>query len=615
MWLLDALDGARTAQGVRLERVNARGRRIDPAGRRVLRSSVTLMSGVRPQSPAGRRVPVPRSGTAPRAAVATIRPGRHRSAAQHRRRLGVGGGAAAWLAGIWAAHLIYWFVVFRFHLVQGDDYLNAGMSGQPGGRTTLAQWWSSYWVDYTQVNGRATDALVRALLAPGPWLWPLLAPVLFTLVAVLLWRWAADGVGPGRGDWRSVLPGAAGASWALIAVATLPRIGGDALFWMSSTVSYVVPTALTLFVGLRLAAWLRGEVTGVGQAVVTGGAILTAHLAHEISSFTTAALVTSCWFLRGRFRDRRLIAWTVTSAVGLTAQLLAPGFWARFGAFRDGGDDRGPGVWIQAVPTGAHHLWLTTWPVLVALVALVCAVLTAAATAGRVPASRARVAAGACAGGCALAIAAMAWRALATPPDSVEVGLPLLAVSWVSGALLVGGFLAAAPLLSSAGYPECALALAGATGAALLPVALGIATVRAFLPGLLWLLAATLAAAGPALAPRLAAHAFPARLDAVSGRVPRGLAVAALAAGCAIAVPASAVVLTGMMANDERWRPTGAQLEAAARGERATVSLPDSFPRPEYLYSRAFDRERYEGYIRLYYGLREEVEVTWPKTP
>ena len=571
----------------------------------------------------------------PRQVVATIRRGRHRQGADGRRGLsggwGWGGGTAAWLAGIWAAHLVYWFVVFRFHLVQGDDYLNAAMSGQPGGRTTFAQWWSNYWLDYTQVNGRATDALVRALLAPGPWLWPLLAPVLFTLVAVLLWRWAADGVGPGNGGWRSVLPGAAGASWALIALATLPGIGGDALFWMSSAVSYVVSSAISLFVGLRLAAYLRGEPTRTGQAVATGLAILAAHLLHEVSSFTTAALVASCWFLGGRVGDRRLVGWTCVSAVGLAVQLLAPGFWARFGVFRGARGDPGAVGWLQAVPTGAHHLWLITWPVLIALVALVGALLTTTAAAGRLPVRSARLAAAVCGLGCTLAVAAMVLRAALFPPASAEVSLPLQAMSWLAVALLGGGLAAAARLLAADGFRECALALVGAAGAALLPVVLGLATVRAFLPTFLWLLAATLAAAGAALQPRRAphtpygshtphgprtpygSHTSHARQGdlAASGPVARRVAIAALACGCAIAVPASALVLAGMAANAKRWQPAALQLEEAARGQRTRVSLPASFPRPEYLYVRAFDEARYGGYLRLYYGLPDEVEVTW----
>lgn len=585
------------------------------------------MTGARPYPPAGRRIPVMPNVPPPHQIAAAMRRGRHRQGSDGGHRLAGGwsggGRAGAWLAGIWAAHLVYWFVVFRFHLVQGDDYLNAGRSGQPGGRTTLAQWWSNYWFDYTQVNGRATDALVRALLAPGPWLWPLLAPVVFTLVAVLLWRWAADGVGPGSGGWRSVLPGAAGASWALIAIATLPGIGGDALFWMSSAVSYVVPSAITLFVGLRLAAYLRGEPTRTGQVVATGLAILAAHLLHEISSFTTAALVASCWFLGGRAGDRRLVGWTCVSAVGLAVQLLAPGFWARFGLFRGAGGDLGSVGWLQAVPTGAHHLWLMTWPVLIALVALVGALLTTTTAAGRAPDRSAKLAAAACVLGCALAVATRVLRATLFPPASAEVSLPLLAVSWLAVTLLGGGLAAAARRLAAAGFRECALALVGATGAALLPVVLGLATVRAVLPTFLWLLAATLAAAGPALQPRRAprtphgSHTPHARQGdlAASGLAARRVAIAALACGCAIAVPASALVLTGMAANAERWQPAALQLEEAARGQRTTVSLPASFPRPEYLYARAFDEGRYAGYLRLFYGLPDGVEVTWDTGP
>lgn len=585
---------------MRFDGDNARRPGIDPIGRPRTLGNLTGMTGARPQHVTGR----------PDSLVARV--GRHRRHVAGCRRLGVDGGTAAWLAGIWAAHLVYWFVVFRFHLLQGDDFLNAGKSGQPGGRTTLAQWWSSHWYDYTQVNGRAADSLVRALLAPGPWLWPVLAPGVFTVIAVLLWRWTADGFGPARPGWRLVLPAAAGASWALVAVATWPRIGGDALFWMSASMSYVVPTGVTLFIGLRLAAHLRGEPARTAQVAATAAAILAAHLLHEVSSFTTAALVVACWLLGGRRGDRTLVGWTVTSAVGLTAQLAAPGFWARFAVYSGDGGGRGGAGWPQTVPAGAYTLWLATWPVLVALVALVAALLAGGAAAGRLPARRAWVAAGAAGAGTVLGLLILALRALLGAPEGSAVAAPVTVLLWLATALLAGGLAAAAPPLATCGFRECALALAGAAGAVCLPLALGIGTVRAYLPTLVWLLAATLAAAGPALTPGRCAHLPRARCaEPHAGALQRRIAIAVLGSGCAIAVPASALVLTGMAANAARWEPAAAQLDEAARGARVEVTLPASFPRPEYLYARAFEQSHYEGFIRLYYGLPDDVELTW----
>ncbi|MEP7160843.1 MAG: DUF6056 family protein, partial [Dermatophilaceae bacterium] len=470
----------------------------------------------------------------------------------------------AWLVGIWGAHLAYWLLVFRSWLVQGDDYLNAAMAGRPDARTSWSQWWLGYWTDVTSVNGRATDALVRLLMAPGPWCWRLLGPVLFTVVAMLLWWWAVRGRlssanGSDRASRRAVVALAAlGATWVLVALAVCPPLGGDVLFWMSSTVSYVVPTALTVAVGMRLSAHVRGERTRRGQCVATGAAIMAAHLLHEVSSFTTVALVGATWLLAGSgARDRRLRAWTVTSIVGFALQMLAPGFWARFSTFRAGGSEPSASPVARGLDMIGHGV--LTWyavcgPILVVLLALWLPRLVHAVREGR----------------------ADGW---ASPQGT-----------------------------SARDSGDIILALAGVFGASALPILLGLGTVRAFLPAAIWLMAAVFVTLGSILLP-----ARSGQLGAPNaGVVARGIAVAAAAAAFVVSAPMAVAVASDMSANAERWAPTAAQLEQARRGERRDVHMPAGFPYPEYLYARAFDQRTYEQFMRVYYGLPDGVTLHWP---
>ncbi len=473
-----------------------------------------------------------------------------------------------WLVAIWGAHLAYWLVVFRSWLVQGDDYLNAAMAGRPDARTTWSQWWLGYWTDVTSVNGRASDALVRALMTPGTWAWRLLGPLLFTVVAMLLWWWAVHGRlgwrdGAERASRRAVVALAAlGATWVFVALAGCPQLGGDALFWMSSTVSYVVPTAITLAVGMSLRAHLRGEGGGRGWCAATGVAILAAHLLHEVSSFTTAALVVATWLLGGpAARNRRLRAWTITSVVGFALQMLAPGFWVRFTTFRAGGDEPS-GSWvargIDMIGRGTLTWFAVCGPVLVVLLALWLPRLVRAAREGQ-------------AGG---------WATTTATSRSAQDR---------------GGTI---------------LALAGAFGASALPILLGLGTVRAFLPAAIWLMAAVFATLGSILLPTRSGRVGAPDDDA--GVVARGMAVATLAVAFVASGTMALAVASDMRANAERWAPTAAQLEQARRGELTEVQMPVGFPYPEYLYARAFDQPTYEQFMRVYYGVPDGVTWHWP---
>jgi len=64
--------------------------------------------------------------------------------------------------------------------MSGDDYLLVTQAGDVAGRFSFGDWLGFLAHEWGEVNGRTSDSLLRAVLRPGPWFYPLFAPLMLT---------------------------------------------------------------------------------------------------------------------------------------------------------------------------------------------------------------------------------------------------------------------------------------------------------------------------------------------------------------------------------------------------------------------------------------------------
>ncbi|GAB78462.1 hypothetical protein SAMN05421595_2731 [Austwickia chelonae] len=509
--------------------------------------------------------------------------------------------------------LAYWLKVFQYHLVQGDDFLNAAMAGRPGGRMNLIEWWGTYMHDYTEVNGRMADALVRLLLIPGAWLWRILGPVTFLATTWLIYR-AGTASLRARGAelpfWAGPVLWVAAACSVPFMIWRIPIIAGDAIFWMSSTVTYVISTVFVMIAVLGLARLSDGVRPARPTIAAFGVAILLAHLLHEESSLAMAAAVVATWLVAAHLRqDRILWVWSGVSLAGFLLQTCAPGVWARFALTNGGDGPKGVNSGMLAKLANAEQVLATaTGPLLIAATLFatlfVCCrpvgwVLRGVAVASVLSAVVVDQ----------LAVYRLAKglrifeAGIADVTDRLPVVLPgLLGVAVVFGGLLVLGF----ALRESFGSLFFVM-LAAAGGSLVAPFAIGVVTPRSYVPPFLFLAAVVVILAAQVLADQVENPVGWTKVRLVAA------AVVVLACGATYynSAPVAQRLPKEMAANERVWRTVEAQIDRARSGQCTKVEMPKSFPRLYLFYSGAYLETRYAGYMKLYYELPEKASFTW----
>lgn len=547
----------------------------------------------------------------------------------------------------------YWLNVFRFHLLHGDDWLNAGMPGHPAGQMDFVEWWKAYFYDYTQVNGRMADSVVRLFLIPGHWFWKVLGPVVFTGISALLYCWATTeprARAARAGHRLEVTPWAAGLLAGVCALLfplllrQYPIIGGEALFWMSSTVTYVVPALAVLGVGLVCARFVRGEEIGRLAAVNVGLMIAFAHLMQEESSIAMAGVMFGTWVIGWEFRGRKVLwAWTAVSTAGLLIQTFAPGIWSRF-TLSTGHEaqDRGSRELLRGLGNATQQLGLSNEPMYLAagVVAFLSAALVLLGLEGG---TRTRLQSwligsagvGSLVG--AVVLSQVTWVRLTKGRHHFEVrdmtsgrNIYYALGSVAAVTVLLVALIMLAWMLRSIWGPAPFLALGALCGSLVAPFAVGVNTPRSYVMPYVFLAAMVMAMGGRLLlTPAVGlGRLAPARKLSQEGEAPtavvrsrRRTVVPVLAAWVIIALmclyaPVRSYatvrrVPRDMAANAATWAPAERGIAKARAGQCTEIGVPKKFPREAYLYGNGFWEKQYAGYMKLYYDLPEKARFVW----
>lgn len=525
--------------------------------------------------------------------------------------------------------LAYWLLVFRWHLVQGDDFTNAARAEHPGGAMSPAEWWSAYAYDYTQMNGRLADSIVRLVMLPGHWFWQLAGPLLFATVTVQLLHCGLAGArAAGRRApwWVFAVLAVAAASVIPLLVREVPTITGDALFWTSATVTYVLPAALVLTVTAAVGAAAARAPGGVpvrpARLAWVTAVIVLAELVQEESAVAVLLVVAVAALLGGR-RARLPWPWVAATAVGFAVKVAAPGIRVRAGTMGDSGAPLGPDELVRRAANAAQVVATTATPAL-AGAAVLGGLLAVLALRGH-PAARAvshRAAAWALAAAIVAALATAALAAIAW--HRTQIGMPVLDVAALRigglrpvalGAVGAGALAAAAlatlavalrPLLG----PAPVLLVVAAAGSLAAPAGIGVVTPRGYVVAYLVLCALALHLAGAMLAaatrrPDESAPEAAAR-RAEPGRVLARVGAAAVAAAtlvaAIVAAPAVLRMPRDMRDNHAIWAGVERQLDAIRAGRCSRITVPTGFPHPTYITANGFS-EWYEPAMNLYYDV------------
>lgn len=497
------------------------------------------------------------------------------------------GGAVAVLA----LNLIGWVMLYRHVLFTGDDFNHVARGGHPGGRMSAGDIWQSYVTDYTEVNGRAADAIARIILQNDVHTWQLLGPLVLTAIPACIWMWATTGRA-----WefrqRSALPVLLlSASIPFVLLAVRPVVGGQAIFWVTAAIGYFGAVLLTLASGLYFAAALDHPVhPGWGAAVALP--IMLTHLFHETSSFALMAMIVAFWVLGGRrVRTVQNLVLTALSAAAFLANALSPGALSRFSRYDSSPTTGGYVEYLAGFERGSFVLLNLAWPGL-----LLVAATTAVGMATRRTASGVALLAG--------VSLLLGWNAVRSiradndaeiyAPSGIDRLLPYLFVGVL--ALLFWHCLSAIPTHGRAPV----LLLAATVGAAAIPVALG-AWDRGHVPAAVFAYAFAIAVAVPTFT-QAWEH----------GRRPGTVLIAGLIGGAVLvtAVTTGLTTYRGLEANAREWNASMRQIEEAKEGAQHTVNLPRAarMPAPSLVYHNAWSTSRFE-YIRDYYEIPPNVKI------
>ncbi|MDO5094260.1 MAG: DUF6056 family protein [Propionibacteriaceae bacterium] len=496
-----------------------------------------------------------------------------------------------WLvAAVAAASLIVWWLLHRWWFMAGDDYNLITLGGDAAGRFSFQDWVGFLANEWGAVNGRTSDSLLRLVLRPGPWFYPLFAPVMLTATGLGIGVWLS--VARPRGQ-RTVryLAG-------LLAVPFLlwlaPAFSGDAVFWTAGAMNYVLPLGAVAFALAGVIRVLHGRETPWWLVAVTAAGLMLTDSLQEISSTALAAVaVVVIVTARGRLPVK---AWVLTGAslLAFAIHMSAPGLWARSGQVTELTSAGGPGVrLLHAVALASTNLVTrTAWLWVVWAVLLVWLVVTATRRRSLHFTAAGAVAAVPIVAGCYVHRAPID-DALTQPLSPAMLGLAAVLAVVLAAAFLLSWWVLAEARPQLGWVPLTAWA--AFVGSHVFVLGSGVTSARAhFLPAAFLLI--TILAVLFALTGDLSA----ARQRALAGTLVVGMALPG-------AVWADSAWV-GLQAN---YRVVQAEviepLLSAAPG--STVALPSQLPHPEMSYGFAFLMPRYEHALKTYFNLSKDLII------
>ena len=441
--------------------------------------------------------------------------------------------------------------------------------------------------DWGNRNGRLADALLRLVLRPGTWFYPIFGPMMLTAVGAAVALLLTAGAGLQR---TAVWLLAAGLSVIPLICWLMPALTGDVILWTAAAINYPLPLGMLAASLALLLTVLSGR--DLPWWVVCLAAVLIV-LTDAMQEVTASAMFSSAMAvviaLRGRLNAK---LWTLVGAatVAFAVHMSAGGLWKRAGLVVDISGEPFPSVALRGMATALSNLWYWAWPVWLVLIAALLAnalrpglerrlrfvlllaacstlllVLVCGAYNNRYPAP---------------GIALLRWVLLVDAAACVAFIVVAMALFLASTRLGHGPLLVWVAFVGSCVFPFASGAL-GRTQ--FVPLALlTVAAISIILP---WL--ARLSAA-EATSVVVVAFVVPAALWLDAARI--GAAINRQFVDTRIVAP----------------------LETAANTGTREVVIPEVLPRPSMAYSRSFYLERYERAIAIYYGLPEGTLIRNP---
>ena len=494
-----------------------------------------------------------------------------------------------WLvAAVAAASVVMWWLLHRWWFMAGDDYALITQGGDAGGRFSFQEWLGFLANEWAAVNGRTSDSLLRLVLRPGPWFYPLFAPVMLTAMGLGIGAWLSATRPRGR---RAVLY-LAGLLVVPFLLWLAPEFSGDAVFWTAGAMNYVLPLGAVAVTLAGFIQVLQGQEVPWWRVAVTAAGLMLADSLQEISSTALAAVAAVVIITaRGRLPVK---AWVLTGAslLAFAIHMSAPGLWARSGQVTELTGAGGPVVrLLHAVALASTNLvtrtaWLwVAWAVLLVWLAATAPrrrplLLTAAGAVAAVPVIA----------GCYVHRAPID-DALTQPLRPAMLG-PAALLAVVLAAAFLMSWLALAEARPQLGWVPVTT-WAAFVGSQVFVLGSGVTSARAhFLPAaflLITILAVLFALTVDLVAPRQRALA--------------GMLVVGMALPGVVWADSAWV---GLKAN---YRVVQAEviepLLSASPG--STVTLPSQLPHPEMSYGFAFLMPRYEHALKTYFDLSKDL--------
>ncbi|MBB1510684.1 DUF6056 family protein [Tessaracoccus sp. MC1756] len=497
---------------------------------------------------------------------------------------------ATWtIAGLAVLSYLAWWWLFRSWFLAGDDYAFLAEPGRPYGQFTAQYWWDSLVDDWGRRNGRVSDAVLRLLLRPGIWFFPLFAPAMLTGTGLALGWAASRGRPPGAPRawiYAAGLGTISGVCW------LVPGIFGDGIFWAAGGVNYVAPLGMLAVCIAVYAHLLRGG--RMGWPFVLAAALLVAltDAMQEVSSGAGMILAVGVVLVAGFRLSAKLWVLVGAAMISFAVHMSSPGLWNRTGQVVQ--DSPLAEQILHGSAVSSSMLLSRSWPLWFALVALLAVAAVHPSTGRR---ATVWLSSAAYAAGAFFAVAA-AYRvrvpSLATAefPERYTWLVVLLFVLMIATVALVGlALLAGTSLLGT----PAVLAWAAFAGSCIFVFASGVANTRVHLVPLC-LLALTVLSCLAAIVVTRQRSKYLAVLTAAALLVPSAVWFDATRRG---------------LGQNERFVANRivAPIEAARDASGPTeVRIPYKLPRPDLTYPRAF----VSGYLRtlhVYYDLPDNVTL------
>lgn len=486
----------------------------------------------------------------------------------------------------------YWRLLHRWFFLQRDDFWLVSITEDPAGRFDLGEFLWRWWHDWTERNGRSSDAAVRAMLRPGVDAVGWIAPAVLTACSAAAWRWLPRG--------RGLRPGVAVAAPLLlltvipVALLTEQSISGSTVFWAAGMGNYVLPTGLAV---LAASWWVRPP-TSPGALLLAVLTLLATSLLHEMAALTVFAVTHVWWFLNRRRVGRRDAVLIAAAYLGVLIAFAGPGRWRRLDDLV--GEESGPGAWLSAAARFTSELLLRTgpvWLVVLGVLALAVGASWRESSAGR----RRALAGGLVLTGTAGVVAwltARTWRSgsercSAVAPFAGDGADALPALLTLGSAALSVLACAVLLVLLRPTLGDAPLLLGtGALATLPIPMLTGLCASRVWYPPLVWVL--TLAGV---VAVTLVVR------DRMHARVLLALTLIGLiAAGAFLRVAEPAV-----RANHDSFESVLTQIPATREQGSGTVLFPEEVPHPDFGRAPVYRLPSIACGFRTYYAVPDAV--------